>query len=475
MHLITRTLPNSFYLATVAILFALLALGSVTQAQDADYEVDPSLYDALEWREVGPSRGGRSAAVTGVPSLSNVYYMGASGGGVWKSENAGQTWDNISDDFFKTGGVGAVAVSLSDPSVIYVGTGEAPFRNQTSTHGDGVYKSTDAGKTWVHLGLEATRQISRIRIHPNNPDIVYVAAQGNPWGASEERGVYRSTDGGKTWELMLKTTDESGAVDLSMDAHNPRILYAAMWDHGRKPWFVRSGGPGGGIYKTTDSGDTWQKLEDGLPEFVGKIGVAVSPANPERVYAIIEAEEGGLFRSDDGGASWDRINGARDTYARAWYYTHIAADFQMARLIRIAYLTALRKSDIVAIQWKDLKDGALYVVQQKTKTPVAFSLDGELGQLFNELRKGRKVLSPYVFINKHNTNVSDRTVDTYWWRVRAKSGIENVVFHDLRRKRLTDLTTSHGEQFAQRVAGHKDRKSTARYYTPDVIRIELPA
>ena len=152
-----------------------------------------------------------------------------------------------------------------------------------------------------------------------------------------------------------------------------------------------------------------------------------------------------------------------------------SADYQMARLIRIAYLTALRKSDIVAIQWKDLKDGALYIVQQKTKTPVAFSLDGELGQLFNELRKGRKILSPYVFTNKHNTNVSDRTVDTYWWRVRAKSGIKNVVFHDLRRKRLTDLTTSHGEQFAQRVAGHKDRKSTARYYTPDVIRIELPA
>jgi len=326
MYLITHAFRNFSFLAAAAILFALLVPSSVTQAQDADYEIDPALYQALEWRDIGPARGGRSAAVTGVPSLPNVYYMGASGGGVWKSENAGQTWDNISDGFFKTGGVGAVAVSLSDPNVVYVGTGEAPFRNQTSTHGDGVYKSTDAGKTWVHLGLEATRQISRIRIHPTNPDIVYVAAQGNPWGASEERGVYRSTDGGKTWELTLKTTNESGAVDLSMDAHNPRILYAAMWDHGRKPWFVRSGGPGGGIYKTTDGGDTWQKLEDGLPDFVGKIGIAVSPANPERVYAIIEAEEGGLFRSDDAGASWERLNGARDAYARAWYYIHIAAD-----------------------------------------------------------------------------------------------------------------------------------------------------
>ena len=197
MYSITRTSPSYFFLTSAAILFALLALGSVAQAQDVDYEVDPSLYDALEWREVGPPRGGRSAAVTGVPSLPNVYYMGTSGGGVWKSENAGQTWDNISDDFFKTGGVGAVAVSLSDPNVVYVGMGEAPFRNQTSTHGDGVYKSTDAGKTWVHLGLEATRQISSIRIHQTDPDIVYVAAQGNPWGASDERGVYRSIDGGK--------------------------------------------------------------------------------------------------------------------------------------------------------------------------------------------------------------------------------------------------------------------------------------
>jgi photosystem II stability/assembly factor-like uncharacterized protein len=326
MHLITRVFRKLSFLTAGVILFAALVLGSVAQAQDADYEIDPALYETLEWREIGPPRGGRSAAATGVPSQPNVYYIGTSGGGVWKSQNSGQTWNNISDEFFKTGGIGAVAVSLSDPNVVYVGTGEAPFRNQTSTHGDGVYKSTDAGKTWVHLGLEATRQISRIRIHPTNPDIVHVAAQGNPWGPSEERGVYRSTDGGKTWELTLMTTDESGAVDLSMDAHNPRILYAAMWDHGRKPWFVRSGGPGGGIYKSTDSGDTWQKLEEGLPEFVGKIGVAVSPANPERVYAIIEAEEGGLYRSDDGGESWERINGARDTYARAWYYIHIAAD-----------------------------------------------------------------------------------------------------------------------------------------------------
>jgi len=307
--------------------------------------VNPALYKALKWRYVGPSRGGRVTTVTGVPSQPNVYYMGASGGGIWKTENAGQTWNNISDGFFNTGSVGAVAVSLSDPNVVYAGMGESPVRNQTTTHGDGVYKSTDAGKSWTHLGLEGTRQISKIRIHPTDPDIVYVAAQGNPWGASEERGVYRSKDGGKTWELILRTNAETGASDLSMDVHNPRILYAAMWDNGRKPWFVRSGGPGGGIYKTTDGGDTWKKLKNGLPEFVGKIGVAVSPANPERVYAIIEAEEGGLYRSDNAGLNWQRVNSGRIAIARAWYYNHITADTKDENTVYVLNVTLLKSID----------------------------------------------------------------------------------------------------------------------------------
>jgi photosystem II stability/assembly factor-like uncharacterized protein len=326
MSSVTISFRRISFLTVPALLLASSFVSSETKADDSGHQYDPAFYQALEWREVGPSRGGRATAATGVPSQPNVYYMGASGGGVWKTENAGQTWSNISDGFFKTGSVGAVAVSLSDPNVVYVGMGEAPIRNQTSSHGDGVYKSTDAGKTWTHVGLEATRQISKIRIHPADPDIVYVAAQGNPWGASEERGIYRSTDGGKTWELTLEVNGDTGAVDLSMDANNPRHLYAAMWDHGRSPWFIRSGGPGGGIYKTTDSGDTWQKLEGGLPEFVGKIGVTVSPANPERVYAIVEAEEGGLYRSDDGGASWQRLNKTRVIQGRAWYYNHIVAD-----------------------------------------------------------------------------------------------------------------------------------------------------
>ncbi len=322
-----------------------------TNGDDAGYQdeagdqYDPALLEALEWRNIGPDRGGRATTATGVPSQPNVYYMGASGGGVWKTESAGQTWDNISDGSFNTGSVGAVAVSLSDPNVVYVGMGEAPIRNQTSSHGDGVYKSTDAGKTWTPMGLEATRQISKIRIHPTDPDIVYVAAQGNPWGASEERGVYRSKDGGKTWERTLEVDGDTGAVDLSMDADNPRNLYAAMWDHGRSPWFIRSGGPGGGIFKTTDSGDTWEKLEGGLPEFVGKIGVAVSPANSERVYAIVEAEEGGLYRSDNGGESWQRLSKTRVIQGRAWYYNHIVADTVDEDTVYVLNVTLLKSID----------------------------------------------------------------------------------------------------------------------------------
>lgn len=333
---------RSFLLFSISLLWSITSPNVAAQSKN---ELNPMLYNALKWLSMGPSRGGRATTVTGVPGKPNVYYMGASGGGVWKTGNSGQSWNNISDGFFNTGSVGAVAVSLSDPNVVYVGMGESPIRNQTSSHGDGVYKSTDAGKSWKHMGLKGTRQISKIRIHPSNPDIVYVAAQGNPWGASEERGVYRSKDGGKTWELILKTNTETGAADLSMDANNPRILYAAMWDHGRKPWFVRSGGTGGGIYKTTDSGDNWEKLKNGLPEFVGKIGIAVSPANSDRVYAIIEAKEGGLYRSDNSGASWQRVNSARIAHARAWYYNHITADTEDEDMVYVLNVTLLKSID----------------------------------------------------------------------------------------------------------------------------------
>ena len=282
----------------------------------------------LEWRMVGPYRGGRATTATGVRGKPNLYYMGATGGGVWKTENAGASWENLSDGDFEVGTIGAVAVAESDHNVIYVGTGESPIRGVTTSHGDGVWKSTDAGKTWKHIGLENSGQISAIEIHPEDPDTAWIGVQGQIWGPNEERGVFRTTDGGETWEHVLKVDADTGASDLVLDPSNPRVLYAAMWTHGRKPWFIRSGSRNGGIFKSTDGGDNWAKLEGGLPEMIGKIGVDVSAANPDRVYAIIEAEpeKGGLWRSDDGGESWELINGHRVLHSRAWYYIHITAD-----------------------------------------------------------------------------------------------------------------------------------------------------
>ena len=290
--------------------------------------VPESVIGAVEWRMIGPYRGGRVTTVTGVAGKPNLYYMGATGGGVWKTENAGTTWENLSDGFFEVGTIGAVAVAPSDHNVLYVGTGESPIRGVTTSHGNGVYKSTDAGKTWTHVGLDNAGQISRIEVHPTNDDIAFVAVQGKIWAPSEERGVYRTVDGGKSWQHVLKINDDTGASDLSMDPTNPRILYAAMWHHGRKPWFIKSGGDGGGIYKSTDGGDTWNKLGGGLPDLVGKIGIDVSASNPQRVYAIIESEPqlGGLYRSDDAGETWELINNHRLLHTRAWYYIHITAD-----------------------------------------------------------------------------------------------------------------------------------------------------
>ena len=290
--------------------------------------VPAELLEVMEWRMVGPYRGGRVTTVAGVPGNPQLYYMGATGGGVWKTENAGLSWENISDEYFNVGTIGAIAVAKSDPNVIYVGTGEKSIRGVTTSHGDGVYKSTDAGVTWTHVGLPRAGQISRIKIHPQNPDIAYVGVQGQIWGPSEERGVYRTTDGGQVWEQVLKVDAQTGATDLRMDPTNPRILYASMWEHGRKPWFVLSGGRAGGIFKSTDGGDSWTKLTGGLPEFIGKIGVDVSASNPKRLYAIVEAlpPEGGLYRSDDAGETWELKNSTRILWSRSWYYMHIAAD-----------------------------------------------------------------------------------------------------------------------------------------------------
>jgi photosystem II stability/assembly factor-like uncharacterized protein len=310
------------------IFLLLLFLSSWPVLAENDASADDSAIKGLEWRMIGPYRGGRVTTVAGVADKPMLYYMGVTGGGVWKTENAGTTWENISDEFFKVGTIGAVAVSESDNNVLYVGTGEAPIRGVTTSSGDGMWKSTDAGKTWKHIGLENSGQIARIEIHPTNPDIAWVAVQGQIWGPNEERGVFRTTNGGDSWEHVLKVSADTGATDLSLDPTNPRILYAAMWNHGRKPWFIKSGGTDGGIYKSIDGGDSWDKLTGGLPEMVGKIGVDVSASNPERIYAIIEAEpeKGGLWRSDDAGKSWSLINGHRVLHSRAWYYIHITAD-----------------------------------------------------------------------------------------------------------------------------------------------------
>lgn len=307
---------------------------------------DSSAFRALQWRLIGPFRGGRANAVAGVTGQPFVYYAGYTGGGVWKTENAGASWRNVSDGFFRTGSIGAIAVAESDPNVVYVGTGEHAIRGQSSSYGDGVYRSTDAGKTWTRAGLDGTRQISAVRVHPSNPELVYVAAQGDRWKGTPERGIYRSADGGKSWTQVLKGVNAtSGASDLSMDPANPRILYAAFWDHQRVPWQVRSGGPGSGIWKTTDGGDTWTRLSEGLPKLMGKIGLAVSPANSDRVFAVVEAERGGLYRSDDAGKTWRVLSEDRLIQTRSWYYMKVIADPANADVVWVLNSPVLKSID----------------------------------------------------------------------------------------------------------------------------------
>jgi len=315
-------------IVTLLLFESVLAQSTVkkTAAATATAGYDTSLYRAMKWRSIGPFRGGRSTAVAGVPNQPLVYYFGGTGGGVWKTEDGGMNWKPISDGYFKTGSVGAIAVANSDPNVIYAGMGEACVRGNFS-HGDGVYKSTDAGKTWKNVGLTDSRQIGKIRVHPQNPDLVYVAALGHVFGTNTERGVFRSKDGGKTWEKILYKDEKTGAVDIAMDPTNARILYAGLWQVSRTPYGMYSGGPGSGLYKSTDGGDTWTELKDGLPKGIkGKIGVTVSPVNPNRVWANVEAEDGGVFRSDDAGKTWRRVSEDRKLRQRAWYYTHIYAD-----------------------------------------------------------------------------------------------------------------------------------------------------
>ncbi len=289
---------------------------------------DKNLFKAMEWRNIGPYRGGRSIAVTGHKDQYLTYYFGATGGGVWKTQDGGISWVNVSDGFFKSSSVGALAVAESDPNVIYAGMGETCIRGNIAP-GDGVYKSLDAGKSWVNVGLKETEFIGGIAVHPKNSDLVYIAAMGQVFGTNKERGVYRTSDGGKTWKQVLFKDDKTGAVEIALDPLNPRIVYAAMWEAYRNAWSMSSGGPGSGLYISRDAGDTWTELtkNPGMPKgVIGKIGISVSGAKPGLVWASIENENGGIFRSDDGGETWQRTNENRNLRQRAWYYSHIHAD-----------------------------------------------------------------------------------------------------------------------------------------------------
>jgi photosystem II stability/assembly factor-like uncharacterized protein len=308
----------------VAVLMAALAAAAPVRTETEKPFSD--LFDGLQFRSIGPYRGGRSCAASGVRGRPLVWYFGGTGGGVWRTRDGGATWDNVSDKHFKTGSVGSIAVAESDPNVVYVGMGEWTVRGNVS-HGDGVYKSTDAGTTWTNVGLKDTYQIAKVLVHPKDPDLVYVAAQGHIFGPNDDRGVFRSQDGGKTWKKVLSVDARTGASDLAMDPTNPRILYAGMWEALRQPWGFSSGGKGGGLFKSTDGGDTWKKLAGGLPEgVVGKVGVAVSGSHPGRAWAFVEAEKGGVFRSEDGGEKWTRLNGDHKLRERAWYYARIYVD-----------------------------------------------------------------------------------------------------------------------------------------------------
>ena len=346
---------------SVVILLAFALLGHFGQAQTKKNKqappanlaaksaaplYDKSLYAGLEWRSIGPFRGGRSGSVTGVVGSPTVFYMATTGGGVWKTVDSGTNWSNISDGFFG-GSIGAVAVAESDPNVLYVGEGENTVRGNVSS-GLGMWKSTDAGKTWVSAGLKNSFHIARVRIHPKNPDVVYVAVMGNLYKPSDERGIYRTKDGGKTWERVLFANADAGGCDLLLDPNNPRIIYATTWRVRRQPHSMESGGEGSAIWKSTDGGDNWTNISanDGLPRGVwGIAGVAVSPLNSERVWAIIENENGGVFRSDNAGKTWTKINDDRALRQRAWYYSRIYADPKNVDVLYCVNVNFLRSKD----------------------------------------------------------------------------------------------------------------------------------
>jgi photosystem II stability/assembly factor-like uncharacterized protein len=325
-------------LSCAAILFLLITVSFGQQYNESQFK-------GMKWRLVGPFRGGRVLAVTGVPGSPFTYYFGGVAGGVWRTTDGGMSWTPISDQGVISS-IGAIAVAESDPNVLYAGTGEACIRGNIS-YGDGVYKSTDGGKTWNHSGLNNTRHIARVLVDPRNPDLVYVAALGHAYGPNPDRGVFRSKDGGKTWEKVLYKDEKTGAIDLAFDPQNPKVLFAAMYEVARTPWSLSSGGPGSGLYKSVNGGSTWKRLEgSGLPAgILGRIGVSVSGADSNRVYALIEAKESGLYRSDDGGEHWNRVNDDQRLTQRAWYFTHIFADPKSADTVYMLNTGMFRSSD----------------------------------------------------------------------------------------------------------------------------------
>ena len=310
---------------------------------------DEQLIQALDWRHIGPHRGGRVVAVAGDPVEAQTFYFGACAGGVWKTTDGGTYWENVSDDQINVAAIGAIAVAESDPNVVYIGTGEACIRLDVS-HGDGVYRSTDGGTTWQHCGLEDTRHISRVRIDPRDADRVYVAALGHAYGPNDERGIFRSLDGGQSWERVLFVSDRAGAADLALDPTNPRILYATIWEAQRYPWNMRSGGDDSGVYRSLDGGDSWERIS-GNPgfatEMLGRMGVAVSRSRPARIFAVVEAGEGqgGLYRSDDRSESWTRVSKSRDLIGRAWYYCHVFVDPSDAETVWVLNVGCWRSTD----------------------------------------------------------------------------------------------------------------------------------
>jgi photosystem II stability/assembly factor-like uncharacterized protein len=328
--------------ASITAIIGLLLLVPVALAQ----QYDTNLYSGLRWRMIGPFRAGRVNAVSGVVGQPDTFYFGSVGGGVWKSTNAGRTWTPVFDSA-SAASIGAIGVAPSNPNVIYVGTGEPDMRDSIQ-FGDGVYKSADAGKTWKHIGLENTRQIGRIIVDPKNPDVVFVAALGHAYGPNPDRGVYRSRDGGASWQKVLFKNDDLGAIDLAFDPTNSQIVYATLWNVRRPPWFIYTpaNGPGAGIFKSVDGGTSWKEISEGIPaEGRGHIGIAVAPANRNRIYAVVDAKEGGVFRSDDAGATWTRLSADKRLWDRGWYFEKVTVDPKNSDIVYVMNTSVYRSTD----------------------------------------------------------------------------------------------------------------------------------